>query len=314
MSGTAFTYPLAKRIVSSTKWTEEQRGIIPDIESPSYFNENQQLLVRTNSTLPSGYTGTMAVQGEIVDQNQDGTYSKKMPVWIRDQNGGTLSANTIYQGITAGTYTQNITTNGITVSTTLGLYLVQVSSLPDEPHYYPAAVHLSEFNRYNDPANPSMSYYDIGNGGVLPIHSMLRFSNAVSNNYRVGLLNPILKLKKTKTSVKLFGTTDYPIFSFYSDPIIVGKAVQISYGKAISPYGTPYDITVFDPTYTAYGGIPIFSTTGYYLCQWQMVQFYGQYVSASDPYILDFLTVISKVPTTTTNGIGSGIGSGISGV
>ena len=130
MSGTAFTYPLAKRIVSSTKWTEEQRGIIPDIESPSYFNGNQQLLLRTNSTLPSGYTGTMAVQGEIVDQNQDGTYSKKMPVWIRDQNGGTLSANTIYQGISAGTYTQDITTNGITVPTTLGLYVVQNAQTP----------------------------------------------------------------------------------------------------------------------------------------------------------------------------------------
>jgi hypothetical protein len=125
MSGTTFTYPLAKRIVSSTKWTEEHRGIIPEIETPIILNGNQDLLIRTSSTLPVGYTGAMAVQGEIVEQNQNGTYVPQMPIWIRDQNGGTLSPSTIYQARVGGTWTQNVTINGILAPTTLGLYLVQ---------------------------------------------------------------------------------------------------------------------------------------------------------------------------------------------
>jgi len=125
MSGTTFTYPMAKRIVSSTKWTEQQRGIIPEIETPIILNGNQDLLVRTSSTLPVGYTGAMAVQGEIVEQNQNGTYLPQMPIWIRDQNGGMLNSDTIYQARIGGTWTQDVTTNGIVKPTTLGLYLVQ---------------------------------------------------------------------------------------------------------------------------------------------------------------------------------------------
>jgi len=304
MSGTAFTYPLAKRIVSSTKWTEEQRGIIPDIESPSYFNGNQQLLVRTNSTLPSGYTGAMAVQGEIVDQNQDGTYSKKMPVWIRDQNGGTLSANTIYQGITAGNYTQDITTNGITVPTTLGLYLVQQAIIPKEEHYYPKFVTLNDYYSFGFSGNP-VKYFRIdpayNYGSIIGTYGFRQISNIVYNNPTFGPVQPILKVRYSGASQFPDGNR-YALYEWYSDPIWVTTPVQISGGKAVL-YNTP----VAD-----YGGIAYAGGDGNYLCQWQLINIYSQVYSYSG--FLDYIIPISKQTKSTTSGIGSGIGSGISGV
>jgi hypothetical protein len=67
----------------------------------------------------------MAALGDVIEKQPDGTVTVIGAAWIKDQNGGTLSANTIYQARVGGTYTQDITTSGITAPTTLGLYLVQ---------------------------------------------------------------------------------------------------------------------------------------------------------------------------------------------
>lgn len=124
MSGVGFTYPFAKRVSSATKWVEGQRGIL-EPEDPTAIDANKEILIRTTTTFPPGYTGAMAAQAEIVDRAEDGSIIASMPVWVKDINGGTLSPNTIYQARVGGTYTQDITVNGIVTPTTLGLYLVQ---------------------------------------------------------------------------------------------------------------------------------------------------------------------------------------------
>ena len=305
MSGTTFTYPLAKRIVSSTKWTEEQRGIIPEIETPIILNGNQDLLVRTSSTLPVGYTGAMAVQGEIVEQKQDGTYVPQMPIWIRDQNGGTLSANTIYQARVGGTWTQDVTTNGITVPTTLGLYLVQQAIIiSKEEHYYPKFVTLNNYYSIVYPGDTAKYFRiepDYNYGSVIATYGFKQISNIVYNNLTFGPVQPILKVRYSGAYLFPDGNR-YALYEWYSDPIWVKTPVQISGGKAVL-YNTP----VAD-----YGGIAYAGGDGNYLCQWQLIDINSTFNSYS--VFLDYIIPISKQTKPTIAGIGSGIGSGISGV
>jgi len=311
MSGTTFTYPLAKRIVSSTKWTEEQRGIIPEIETPIIINGNQDLLVRTNSTLPLGYTGAMAVQGEIVEQKQDGTYVPQMPIWIRDQNGGMLSANTIYQARIGGTWTQDVTTNGIVTPTTLGLYLVQMPVVKKQPNYYPSFVALSNDRRFYVPGNGTGAYFVFKANAVFYMYGLHMVSNIVYDGGGLdAIVYPELKIIDAEYAVK-FNNITYQVFTGYSDPIWVNGAIKIeavngAFPKAYNSFtGKSYNTPVSDP-----GGIATAGLTGLYLCQWALDNKF-----ASNSAFGDRLIVVSKQPTeTTTGGIGSGIGSGISGV
>lgn len=120
---TVFSESAASRIGAATRWAELQQGIPQDGYGSSPGNGLS--LVRTGTTLPAGYTGSMAVLGDVVEKQPDGTVTVIGAVWIKDINGGTLSVNTIYQARVGGTYTQDVTANGIVTPTTLGLYLVQ---------------------------------------------------------------------------------------------------------------------------------------------------------------------------------------------
>ena len=127
MSGGYFSDDSARRISNSVRYTELLQGI-PDASQGYAANPGGQVcLVRTGTALPSGYTGSMAVLGDVIEKQPDGTINTIGQAWIRDINGGTLSANTIYQARIGGTWTQDVTTNGIVKPTTLGLYLVQNS-------------------------------------------------------------------------------------------------------------------------------------------------------------------------------------------
>lgn len=123
----------AKRISRSVLYTERLQGIPSTDPNENYAaNTSSMCLVRTATTLPAGYSGTMAALGDVVEKQPDGTVTTLGAVWIKDINGGALSANTIYQARLGGTYAQDLTVNGATSSTTLGLYLVQMGGKSDD--------------------------------------------------------------------------------------------------------------------------------------------------------------------------------------
>ena len=119
----------AKRIAQSVRYTERLQGIPSTDPNENYgaASGNQICLVQTDATLPAGYNGAMGAPGQVVEKQANGTINNLGAIWIKDQNGGTLSTNTIYQARIGGTWTQDVTTNGIVKPTTLGLYLVQKS-------------------------------------------------------------------------------------------------------------------------------------------------------------------------------------------
>jgi len=294
MSGTTFTYPLAKRIVSSTKWTEEQRGIIPEIETPIILNGNQDLLVRTNSTLLVGYTGAMAVQGEIVEQKQDGTYLPQMPIWIKDQNGGMLNSNTIYQARVGGTWTQNVTINGILAPTTLGLYLVQNAQTPSIAEAFKVI---------------SVS------GGFTFIQTI---DGTKSGKFAGSIWTPEIwvnifnQFRPTVYGVAVFQPTiQYAIFHPFTLQVDAYYYASYSTGDTVTcaaPGGQGF--------FSAHDPLQLMRANGY---RGRAIISYGTnsfgsvsyYPNGSSPF-----TVIAARQTDnfTTGGIGSGIGSGISGV
>jgi hypothetical protein len=294
MSGTTFTYPLAKRIVSSTKWTEEQRGIIPEIETPIIVNGNQDLLVRTSSTLPVGYTGAMAVQGEIVEQKQDGTYLPQMPIWIKDQNGGMLNSNTIYQARVGGTWTQNVTINGILAPTTLGLYLVQNAQTPSIAEAFKVI---------------SVS------GGFTFIQTI---DGTKSGKFAGSIWTPEIwvnifnQFRPTVYGVAVFQPTiQYAIFHPFTLQVDAYYYASYSTGDTVTcaaPGGQGF--------FSAHDPLQLMRANGY---RGRAIISYGTnsfgsvsyYPNGSSPF-----TVIAARQTDnfTTGGIGSGIGSGISGV
>jgi hypothetical protein len=129
-----FDIDSAKRIAQSVRYTERLQGVPSTDPNENYGAAigGQICLVRTDATLPPGYTGAMAAPGQVVEKQPDGTINKLGAIWIKDINGGALSANTNYMARIGGTWTQGVTTNDVatnavtTTSTTLGLYLVQM--------------------------------------------------------------------------------------------------------------------------------------------------------------------------------------------
>jgi len=304
MSGTTFTYPLAKRIVSSTKWTEEQRGIIPEIETPIIVNGNQDLLVRTSSTLPVGYTGAMAVQGEIVEQNQNGTYLPQMPIWIRDQNGGMLNSNTIYQARVGGTWTQNVTINGILAPTTLGLYLVQAASTGSGltiGSSISGRIQV-DYNAPNNSNRPVLMSATLPDGSmqsftILNVGPDWRFGESTISAHGMAIVTDPLKRTAQLSTV----------FPF----LVQGECEKDYLGNIIwrGAYRNPYP--VFDP-------LKLTTKLGGY--------FYGIMIApcsfTSPPTLWLYMATVYGWQTgqyshpwaSSISGIGSGIGSGISGV
>jgi hypothetical protein len=125
-----FSEDSAKRIAQSVRYTERLQGVPSTDPNENYGAAigNQICLVQTDATLPAGYSGAMGAPGQVIEKQADGTINKLGAIWIKDQNGGTLSPNTIYQARIGGTWTQDVTINGIVKPTTLGLYLVQAAS------------------------------------------------------------------------------------------------------------------------------------------------------------------------------------------
>lgn len=117
----------AKRIAQSVRYTERLQGVPSTDPNENYGTAigGQICLVQTDATLPAGYNGAMGAPGQVIEKQPDNTINKLGAVWLKDINGGTLSANTIYQARIGGTWTQDVTTNNIVKPTTLGLYLVQ---------------------------------------------------------------------------------------------------------------------------------------------------------------------------------------------
>jgi hypothetical protein len=294
MSGTTFTYPLAKRIVSSTKWTEEQRGIIPEIETPIILNGNQDLLVRTSSTLPVGYTGAMAVQGEIVEQKQDGTYVPQMPIWIRDQNSGTLSPSTIYQARVGGTWTENLTINGILAPTTLGLYLVQNAQTPSIAEHF-KVISVSGGFTFIQTIDGTKSGKFAGSIWTPEIWLNI-FNQFRPTVYGVAVFQPTIQYA-------IFYPFTLQVDAYYYASYSTGDTVTCA-----SPGGQSF--------FSAHDPLQLMRANGY---RGRAIISYGTnsfgsvsyYPNGSSPF-----TVIAARQTDnfTTGGIGSGIGSGISGV
>lgn len=124
-NGIVFDRDSSRRIANATRGYEQEQSAPEPVNYQVDGSYGRIMLVRTDSILPSGYTGLMAAPGSIIEKLPSGQINIISKVWIKDQNNGTLSANTIYQARLGGTFTQDITTNGITAPTTLGLYLVQ---------------------------------------------------------------------------------------------------------------------------------------------------------------------------------------------
>ena len=305
---TVFAESAATRIGAATRWAELQQGIPQDGYGSS--PGNGLCLVRTRTTLPAGYTGAMAALGDVIEKQPDGTVTVIGTAWIKDQNGGTLSPNTIYQARIGGTWTQDVTTNTIVTPTTLGLYLVQMPVVKKQPNYYPSILALSNDRRFYVPGNGTGAYFIFGPNAVFYMYGLHMVSNIVRDGGGLdAIVYPQLKIIDTEYTVK-FNNITYQIFNGYSDPIWVDGALKIevasgAFPKASNSFtGKSYNTPVDDP-----GNIATSGKTGLYLCQWTLDNKF-----ANNSAFGDRLIVVSKQQTQTTGGIGSGIGSGISGV
>jgi hypothetical protein len=237
----------------------------------------------------------MAVPGSIIEKLPSGQINIISKVWIRDQNGGTLSANTIYQARLGGTYTQNITTSGITVPTTLGLYLVQNAQTPSIAEPF-KVMSVSGGYTFIQTIDGTKSGKWFGSIWTPEIWANI-FNQFRPTVYGVAVFQPTIQfalfypftLQVDAYSYASYSTGDsvtcaFPgnqnFFFSAHDPLQLMRANGYR-GRAIISYGT-----------NSFGSV-------------------SYYPNGSSPF-----TVIAarKTDNFTTGGIGSGIGSGISGV
>lgn len=301
-----FTESAAARVGAATRWAELQQGIPQDGYGSS--PGNGLCLVRTRTTLPPGYTGSMAVLGDVVEKQPDGTINSLGGVWIKDINGGTLSANTIYQARVGGTYAQDLTTNGITASTTLGLYLVQTAGSGGSGIVTGSCVsgRIQVDTSYpNDGKQPVLMSAILPNG----LSASFTLLNASGWDWRFGestisvhgmaiVTDPVKRTAQLST-----------VFPF----LVQGECEKDYYGNVIwrGAYRNPYP--VFDP-------LKLTTKLGTY--------FYGIMLApcsfTSPPFLWLYMATSYGWPTgqfshpwasyLNTSGISTGIGPGISGV
>ena len=305
-----FSESAATRIGAATRWAELQQGIPQDGYGSS--PGNGLCLVRTRTTLPAGYTGAMAALGDVIEKQPDGIVNTLGQVWIKDQNGGTLSANTIYQARVGGTYTQDITTNGIKAPTTLGLYLVQLPVYIPDDHFRPYRPGLSNNNiiYVNGVSYMLLNYYTVMNWGPYILSDFYGSANSLSSL--------TLFMRKTKGILE-YNNNKYDIYEWYSAEEWITGLVKINYENAMKPDGSTYNVQVLNPWLYApnYGyGSPYgsdYDPTGYFSCKYRIYpgyRPYNYYTQFADQLIC--VAKVAKIPT--TSGISTGIGSGISGV
>lgn len=299
---TVFSESAATRIGAATRWAELQQGIPQDGYGSS--PGNGICLVRTGTTLPAGYTGSMAVLGDVVEKKPDGTVIALGKVWIKDINSGTLSANTIYQARVGGTYTQDITVNGIVTPTTLGLYLVQLPVVAPDDHFRPASwfYELSWQFNYN-----GLTYQHIGNNYVILLPY---YQNKMSDFATYNRTNQIrVAYRKTKTTFE-YNKTIYTLVEWYSTDAFLIEPVKIWYNNAMKQDGSFFNVSVINPAvYLSYYSPFSKAATGYFSCIYRI----NSYNNSTQ--FMDQLVAVAKLDDIpTTSGISTGIGSGISGV
>ena len=296
---TVFSESAATRIGAATRWAELQQGIPQDGYGSS--PGNGLCLVRTRTTLPAGYTGAMAALGDVIEKQPDGTVNTLGQVWIKDQNGGTLSANTIYQARVGGTYTQNITTNGITAYTTLGLYLVQASAASTASGWQ-----LYEY-RGGSASFSNLALFNLENGATSLLMGNPLGIDAQGLPTMFGL-TPRIWAKPVGGLLQLYDVTP---FSFWAKS---ASMVDDGFGNDIVYLNSPFlgqigILRAKDPTkafranYNRYGVLPMV------VVNWSPMAYPFGTPANQFPYVITAAEVLQ-----TTGGIGSGIGSGISGV
>jgi len=306
-----FSEDSAKRIARSVRYTERLQGVPSTDPNENYgaASGNQICLVQTGPTLPAGYNGAMGAPGQVVEKQADGTINKLGAIWLKDINGGTLSASTIYQARIGGTWTQDVTTNGIVKPTTLGLYLVQLPTIAlEEDHFKPGY----SIPYFPDPATRFFYngvYYQIigGPNVVVTTYNGLQFSDFAYGSYNISNLRCFIR--KTKKTFS-FQNTTYTIYEWYSSDVFLVTPIAIRYNYALKPDGSFYNVSVINPAiYLQTYGVSFNTFSGFYHCIYRISRNYNY--SQFD----DQLLAVAKVADfPTTGGIGSGIGSGISGV
>lgn len=303
----------AKRIAQSVRYTERLQGVPSTDPNENYGTAigGQICLVQTDATLPGGYNGAMGAPGQVIEKQSDGTINKLGAIWIKDQNGGTLSANTIYQARIGGTWTQDVTTNGIVKPTTLGLYLVQLPTMAADDHFRPYGPGLSN----NNIIYVNYTYYMIINN-----FAVMNWGPYILSDY-YGTFGASLTLfmRNTKRTIE-YNKNKYEIYEWYSSEEWVTGLVKIYYTDAMKFDGSTYNVQVlnpwiYGPTYN--WGQPSSGVTslptGYFSCKYRInpgYRPYNYYTQFADQLVC--VAKIAELPT--TGGIGSGIGSGISGV
>lgn len=114
----AFSLDSARRVAEATRAYEASLlGVTGPQSRP--IGAPGLMLVRTPGTLPDGYTGAEAIEGELVELPQGATayHTIISKVWIQDLNDEALSPDTVYHARFAGTKSQD--------STTLPFFLAQ---------------------------------------------------------------------------------------------------------------------------------------------------------------------------------------------
>ena len=296
---TVFTESAATRIGAATRWAELQQGIPQDGYGSS--PGNGICLVRTRTTLPAGYTGAMAALGDVIEKQPDGTVTVIGAAWIKDQNGGTLSANTIYQARVGGTWTQDVTTNGITAPTTLGLYLVQAGAAGSGSNLGPGSFISGNVGTNYNGSAAVLYFYNSQNFAIT--YTLLNVSAKswqITTVRRFGVATVVDPVKQTANIVffspivffaECIKTTGIPIMTYLTN-IEVLDPLYLS--RNFSLYGS-FNALLFDMGQPGFPPIIGMVTNS----NWQ----YGTGLNPFYPYGTDPF-----------RGIGSGIGSGISGV
>jgi hypothetical protein len=296
---TVFTESAATRIGAATRWAELQQGIPQDGYGSS--PGNGLCLVRTRTTFPAGYNGAMGAPGQVIEKQPDGTVTVIGAAWIKDQNGGTLSANTIYQARIGGTWTQDVTTNGIVKPTTLGLYLVQAGGNTSASgwqlyEYRGGSLSISNLTI----TNLETGYNSLLVGNPLGI-------DATSLPTAFGVV-PRIWAKTVSGLLQLYNVVP---FGFWAKSSFM---VDDGYGNDVVYLNSPFmgqigSFRVKDPTrafranYMRYGQLPMVYVT------WSPVVYPFGTPANQFPYVINAAEVVP-----TTGGIGSGISTGISGV
>jgi hypothetical protein len=299
-SGIAFTPDSARRIANATRGWEQQQGAPEPTTYEADSSYGRMMLVRTDPSFPTNYSGDMAAGAAIIEKLADGTVKVITTVWLKDLNNAALKPSTIYQARLSGTYTQEVIVNGISTFKTFALYLVQLPVFSDESHFRPFWFFLSNSNIFVMQNSTYMWLY----GNVV-----IQWQGVMSN-YSIGSVR--LFVRTTRNTIT-YNNVKYTLAEWYTDEIIVGP-VKIYGIDAYKPDGSIYNIVVKNPwNYALQMGIGNFNSAGgYFVCQYKISPEQKPYT-----YTLcaDQLVCISKIAEwQTTAGIGSGIGSGISGV